>query len=526
MDSIKEKAIAFCRVSSDEQLKNHSLSKQQEAVERVAEKHNLEIVKIWSGSFSSKCGKNIYRKDLLEALDYCSKNKQIKYAIVDEPDRFMRSVNEAGWYIIEFQKRGVDILFSDEMYNNKNSTAKLLLNMALGAGEASNEERARKTKNGHEKAIRDGRYPFATKLGYMKGPEPAVAIIDPVIGPILKEQLIRIAKGLVTPTIALQDYNRAIKLAGINKAPLKMDKWRRICTDPYYCGVVEMHKTVDAYNPNGLHEKLITKLMYDRIVEVFNGRPKNQKGPNSAGNPLYPFNQMIVHADCPHCKSKYNKLVGVTVKGGSGKKYPRYRCRGCNKYILTRDEARDSIGQIVASMELTENGKRVFQDALTEVFENEVGDLEEQEKKLNSQRAQATSDADSLMDQYLAEKPGLIKDEIRRRYERAIGRIKAYDKQLEELEMIHTAELNSFIKYALDYVNNLVHNVLNLPPYKMQLCKQLLFPDGFYVDGNKNVYTTKISPIYRLKPTKKDSSESSDSLMVHLSERSCNYIEG
>ena len=59
MDSIKEKAIAFCRVSSDEQLKNHSLSKQQEAVERVAEKHNLEIVKIWSGSFSSKCGKNI-----------------------------------------------------------------------------------------------------------------------------------------------------------------------------------------------------------------------------------------------------------------------------------------------------------------------------------------------------------------------------------------------------------------------------------------------------------------------------------
>ena len=84
-----------------------------------------------------------------------------------------------------------------------------------------------------------------------------------------------------------------------------MDKWRRICTDSYYCGVVEMHKAVDVYNPNGLHEKLITKLMHDRIVEVFNGRPKNQKGPSGAGNPLYPFNQMITHVGCPCTKSKY-----------------------------------------------------------------------------------------------------------------------------------------------------------------------------------------------------------------------------
>ncbi|MBQ3320681.1 hypothetical protein IJG71_00920, partial [Candidatus Saccharibacteria bacterium] len=63
-------------------------------------------------------------------------------------------------------------------------------------------------------------------------------------------------------------------------------------------------------------------------------------------------------------------------------------------------------------------------------------------------------------------------------------------------------------------ISDLVRNILNLPPKEMQLCKQLLFPDGFCVDENKNVYTTKISPIYRLKSIKKDSDESSDSLVV------------
>ncbi len=86
-------AIANCRVSSDEQLLNNSLNRQQISVKSAADKLGVEIVKTWSGSVSSKAGTNIKRKDLLEMLDFCKQNKKVKYAIFDEYDRYMRSVN-------------------------------------------------------------------------------------------------------------------------------------------------------------------------------------------------------------------------------------------------------------------------------------------------------------------------------------------------------------------------------------------------------------------------------------------------
>ena len=91
------KAIALCRVSSDEQLKNNSLARQNEAVMRMAKKLNVTIPRnyVWSGSVSSKRGKNMKRKDLNEIYEVCKKDRLVKYVIVDEPDRFMRSIEEA-----------------------------------------------------------------------------------------------------------------------------------------------------------------------------------------------------------------------------------------------------------------------------------------------------------------------------------------------------------------------------------------------------------------------------------------------
>ncbi|MBR3180759.1 recombinase family protein [Candidatus Saccharibacteria bacterium] len=513
METKKEKAIALCRVSTDEQLKNNSLNRQNEAVMMTAERHNLEIVRTWSGSASSKSGKNLERKDLKEMMDYCRRNKQIRYVIVDEPDRFMRSVHEAGWYFTELDKLNIKVLFSDEKMNNGDVLSKLLIEVGLITGEMSNEERAKKTKAGHEKAIRDGRYPFVPPLGYMRGKIKGVHEIDPIVGPLLKAQLIRIANGLASPTIALQDYNHSVELAGLKKAPLKMDKWRLICTNPFYCGIIEVHKIVDASNPNGLHQKLITKEQREKIVEAFDGKSKNQKGPNTSGNPLYPFNQMITHVGCPCNKSKYDTFVGVTVKNNQGKEYEKYRCRGCYMYI-SREEMREKIEAIVASMELTKDGEKALHESLTKVFDLEEGDFESKSIKLRSQRAAAKKEADRLFDCYLAEQPGPMKDSIKCRFEEISRRIKMYDKKIDELGNSDALELRKFCAFAISFVSNLARNILELSPAKMQLCKQLLFPDGFYIDENKNVYTPKISPLYRLKSIKNGSEEPSNSLMV------------
>ena len=274
-----------------------------------------------------------------------------------------------------------------------------------------------------------------------------------------------------------------------------------------------MHKIVEASNENGLHEKLITKEQYEKIVEVFNNKPKNQKGPNVAGNPLYPFNRMITHIGCPCNKTKYNTFVGVTVNNGNGRDYDRYKCRGCNMYI-SRDEMREKIQDVVSSIELTKSGEKALREALTTVFELEEGDIASKEAQLKAQRANAKKEADGLMSAFVKAEEDEMRQHISKKHKEISARIKMFDKELDELGDFEALENMSFCKFALDFVNNLVHNILALPPKEMQLCKQLLFPDGFYVDENKNVYTPKISPLYRLKSIKNSSEEPGNSPVV------------
>ncbi len=100
---MKELAIALCRVSTKRQLEDGNLDPQIERVNKAATFLNAEIIKRWEIAASSRKGKNIRRKDLLEMRELCRRNKRVKYLIVDEVDRFMRSINEYYWWKQEFQ---------------------------------------------------------------------------------------------------------------------------------------------------------------------------------------------------------------------------------------------------------------------------------------------------------------------------------------------------------------------------------------------------------------------------------------
>src|SRR5689334_4227697 len=107
-------AITTCRVSTPEQVVNNSLGRQAEAVIRAAKELGAAIPEDgqWSGSVSSKAGTNVKRKDLKEMLEYCRKHPQVKYLIVHEVDRFMRSVDELFYFEVRFREEaGVKIIY-------------------------------------------------------------------------------------------------------------------------------------------------------------------------------------------------------------------------------------------------------------------------------------------------------------------------------------------------------------------------------------------------------------------------------
>ncbi len=523
---MKYQAITNCRVSSDEQLKNNSLNRQQRAVLNAAKRLDVEIPKDgqWSGSVSSKRGKNYDRKDLKEMLEYCKKHKRVKYVIVDEPDRFMRSVDEAFAWETRFRHEvNVRVYYaSDETLNTDDSYARMMRFMKYFAAETSNEERQHKSIEGDKTAILEGRYTFRPKLGYMKGDRPGVHIIAPVIGEIMRTILTKLANDLLTVTESLEEYNRSSYVRNGKHCPYRMDKWRKIVTDPYYAGIVEMSKQVQARNEHGLHEPMITKEQHLHIVDLVSRKRKVQNGPRKGGNPDFILNTITLCEQCYQTEftegktEKHNKGKFVGFCHGNGhtdKVYKRYRCRKCGRLIL-RDELHQEVEKYLRHVYLTQQGHKLLEKQLLKVWQLEE---ENQENEIRAIKNKITSL--TRTNQELVEKLTLISSTttiqvIEDSIEQNTQEITELQTKLNQFNKDIEVNRSQFISFALDFANNLATHFFELTPEEAKLCKLLLFPDGFLVTSENKVYTTKISPFYRLQTNKKDTRSVNFDLMV------------
>lgn len=512
-------AIANCRVSSEEQVHSNSLARQEKSVISAAEKLGAEIIRTWSGSVSSKAGTNIKRKDLLEMLEECRKNKDIKYAIFDEYDRFMRSVNEGPYFEVLFQQAGVKVWYASESeaFNGDDAMAKFMRTMSAYKAEGSNEERQRKSINGQTAALKDGRYTFCPKPGYRRGQERGVHEIDKVRGPALRKVLIDIVDRRVSPTEGLIQLNKS-EFMSDGHSLYKMDKFRKIATDPYYAGTVEINKQVQVRNDNGLHKPLITREQHLELLKIFDAKKKNQKGPRKNGNPKYPLSN-IVH--CISCTEKTNgRYVGFD--HGNGKNpalvYEKYRCRSCHRY-LKKEELHPQVAEQFSKNPVTGESLSDLIEALDIVWKEKEGQAEEDATRIKHKIK--TLDQDILRQVEAATDLSniSIKAHILKVIDNKKEELAELESELKRLKDIADSDKERFLKFAFGFVEDMGNNFLDpeLVSQENRLrCKQLVFPAGFYLDEDNKVYTPEISLLYRLATKKKDAEASDNSHLVRV----------
>src|SRR5437868_5628803 len=159
---MKEEAVALCRVSTSRQkTEGNSLEAQEKYVYECADYLQTNIMRMWSLDTSSKKGKNLARKDLLEIYKFCKQRKKIKYLILDEVDRFMRSVDEYYWWKVEFKTIGVRLAYAKmpEITHEDNPMADMREMFEVFKAETSNHERITKTRDKMQARIDAGYYP-------------------------------------------------------------------------------------------------------------------------------------------------------------------------------------------------------------------------------------------------------------------------------------------------------------------------------------------------------------------------------
>jgi DNA invertase Pin-like site-specific DNA recombinase len=509
-------AIALCRVSSLEQLENHSLSHQRDNVLRAADELGVSIPEdgIWSGHVSSKKGVNYNRKDLKAMLEYCRKHPNVKYLIVQEVDRFMRSPDEQVYFQVKFQNEvGVKIWYADKPELNKDDIYAGLMRYMEGFRAAgSNDERQRKSINGQTKALQDGRFPFAPKPGYNRGTRTGIQEIHPVRGTTLKAILIKIATRQLSPPQGLVELNRSAFTKG--RSPYRMDKFRKIITDPFYAGIVEIKKQVNVRNENGLHEALITKAQHLELVRIMDNKKKNQSGPRKNGNPKYPLDNLV---SCDDCREKPNgRVVGFDhTNGKSSKVYEKYRCRGCGKY-LTRDELHSQVVKLFQDHSISEEGMNDLIEALDTVWKQREGHTEQESVSIQHRIKSMTEDISRQALAAIDPDNMIIKKEILNNISNMKQQILTLEDSLSLLQTNAEKDEGDFLTFAFNFVDTMGENFLEISPENRLKCKQIIFPSGFSINKQKKVYTPEISPLVRLAINKKDLSETEKSFMVRV----------
>lgn len=512
-------AITTCRVSTPEQLESNSLNRQGVAVIKAAQELEAKIPDDgqWSGSVSSKAGTNTKRKDLKQMLDYCKRHPRVKYLIVHEVDRFMRSIKELFYFEVEFEKVGVKVWYASQPeLNTDDPHSKLLKALEAFKSEGSNLERQKKSIDGQTAAIREGRYPSGPKPGYMKGKMPAIQELHPVRGPALRRVLKRIAAGLISPTDGLIELNNSEFTS--DHGPYKMDKFPRIATDPFNAGILTVNKQVKVDKAFGLHEPLITIQEHERLLEIFSKKPKYQTGPNPKGNPKFPLSNMVSDDACTNVKDS-GRIVGFEHSNGKNKAliYEKYRCRSCKRY-WHKEHIHNEIECLFNSYELTSEGRHEILDALDVVWKQNEQQIHQEIIRLKQSIHHLESDIEAKVEAATDPANAAIKQDILVIIDKKKAELKSLQDNLEEQTAQQESDKREFMDFALRFVSDMSKCFLDgtISRENRTKCKQLMFPAGILINQKNKVYTPEVSAFYRAAPKKKSAEALDNSHLVRV----------
>jgi len=501
---MKINSIALCRVSSPDQVLSNSLNRQRGSVTKASELLNAPIIRTWSGDVSSRAGKNLSRKDLKEMMEFCRENKRVKYLIVDEVDRFMRSIDEFYFFEVTFKNLGVKVWYASQPeLNTDDMNAKITKLLAILRAEMSNTERQGKSFGGLEDQVLKGYHPFPIHQGYMKSATPGLHIPDSKRFSLLQEAFLSIASGQLNKHEALANLTKKGYETPTGKI-LRIDKFEEILKNDFYAGFVSVKTWNEKFQKiKGLHVSMITPEQHKNIlVYLSNKRAFIRK----THNPDFPMANLFSH------KEDGLRFTGGIQNNGRGSYYPKYRCRSCNKQF-NREDIHEKITKLLDTIEFNSDYKNTFIQTLEQVWREEEKSNLDYLKTLEKRKIELEGKKNKLVET-LAQYPTL-RDDIKLTIDKTKNDISIVETQIYKVSKIEN-DMVEFINFSLDFIKNKSKRWWELEFDDRSKCKQLIFSDEIYYNSTKKVCTSEISPILRFVSIKKEPEKCSDSLLVEL----------
>jgi len=265
------KAVAYCRVSTKEQVKNTSLETQQQAINAYSDREGIEVVRVFMEEGES--AKTADRTQLRELLAYCRSNP-VDLLLVWKFDRFARDLEQHIGLRTKLRSLGVQVRSVTEPVG-EDPAGKLMENVLASFAQFDNDVRAQRTRAGMKARAEQGYWTTRPPIGYVRVVDhqgKSNLAPDPDRAPFVRTAFDLVARG----TVPIEDVRRQLVTEGFKTTtgrPVAPQTFHRMLRNPAYSGrvvVATMNVDVPAAFP---------ALVDDRTIGVRRFSPATGWGP-------------------------------------------------------------------------------------------------------------------------------------------------------------------------------------------------------------------------------------------------------
>lgn len=378
---MKQRAILYTRVSTDEQNNGYSPADQKERLIKYCEQNNIEVVAFYHDDES---GKTFNRPQWLNIMNYLKKNSNsVDLLIFIKWDRFSRNIAEAYITIKELQRFGVEPQAIEQPLNFEIPEQKIMLAIYLAAPEVDNDRRALNVFHGMRRAKKEGRWLGHFPIGYKNARDDKnKPIIIPEGG--FKEEIVKKAFAeFSTGLFNIEELRRKLYKEGLK---LTKNAFASVLKNKTYIGKIYVHAYKDepAQWVEGVHQPIIEESIFYEVQDILTGRKRNVPSKVQTVRDELPLRGYL---ECPRCG---RSLTGSASTGRQGGKFFYYHCsKGCKERMKAFDTNEFFAGKLKIlqyNAQITELYMRTLKNKLKSNTGVNKGEIEKVSKEIEKNK--------------------------------------------------------------------------------------------------------------------------------------------
>jgi len=262
-----EKALVYCRVSTEEQAKEgYSLDAQEKTCSSFLKNNGYRIESVYRDE--GKSATTLNRPALQDLLAKCQQDKDIDAVVVQETDRLARNTKDHLTIRAILKKAEVKLISVAQPMLDDSPEGNMIDTILASVNQFQSDINSRKTRKGLQEKFNKGWWPGWAPLGYINkksGNDQKIVVKDPEKWHLIK----RAFKMYLTGNYSVVEVVEKLHKKGLlSKTGVKVpySVMTNILRNPFYAGIMKWNDQ----EKMGKHKPMITPEEYRQILTIMN----------------------------------------------------------------------------------------------------------------------------------------------------------------------------------------------------------------------------------------------------------------